>query len=90
QLLKAGYDVNTQNRSEATALHVAVNNGKLSAVRLLVAWRAGLDAPDWCKRTPLHYACDFARLNGMSNTIAEELIFFGANVHSLDRCRWVC
>lgn len=46
ELLKDGIDVNSINLDGRTALHIAACEGRLDVVKLLLSWRANIDARD--------------------------------------------
>lgn len=46
ELLQEGVDVNSIDLDGRTALHIAACEGHLEVVRLLVQWRANIDARD--------------------------------------------
>ena len=55
-LIRQGADVNARNAAGATALHVAIANGRLLVVKRLIALGADVNAVDEAGRTPLSIA----------------------------------
>jgi len=83
-LLGHGTNVNLHNaRSGDTALHTAARDGSDSAVELLLAKKAEVDARDNDGMTPLSVAA----LGGFK-AIVVRLLGHGASVNSRDKSRW--
>lgn len=72
--------VNADDGNGHTPLHVAVDQGRRDAAKLLLDRGANVQAQDNCGWTPLHTAAYAGR-----KAVAELLIARGADVNALDR-----
>ena len=72
-------DVNHQGFQNRTALHIAVSNGRVNVVEVLIDAGADIEAKDVKGLTPLHYACDAGKLE-----IVQMLVEAGADVRVAD------
>ena len=80
--LENGTDVNTTSHSGVTALHIAVDNQRIGICRLLISWKADVNARTNHGETPLHWAAK-SDLRG-SQIIVEDLIKAGAEINAHD------
>ncbi len=80
--------VDSQNMvTEATPLHLACEEGRLSAAKVLLEWKADINARDKYGNTPLHKTMDFVEGSFIrkffsartSATLAEFLLTHGAS-----------
>ncbi|OQR94596.1 ankyrin 2,3/unc44 [Thraustotheca clavata] len=80
QLLENGADPNTSDEARTSLLHVASRNDCVEMIKLLIKYKARIDAQDMNQRTPLYLACDNCHINA-----AQELVNLGANVNRPDQ-----
>jgi uncharacterized protein len=72
-------DINSQTIDNQTALHLAIEGQKLEAVKLLIKYKANIEAKTKLMRTPLILAC----IHG-EKEIAAVLLNAGADVNAQD------
>ena len=77
--LTSGAPVDIRLQKGRTPLHIATNNGQLEIVKMLLRYKANINAKDAEDFTPLHYAA--SRHN---KEILEHLIRNGANLEAKD------
>jgi len=82
-LLAAGAVVDELDSSGQSALHMAVDAGRLGAAALLVAKGADVDVADCSERTPLHHAA----ARGLKGA-ALVLLDLGASLRATDERGW--
>lgn len=78
--LQGGWPVNERNDISETPLHRAAQRGLGECVRVLVEWKADLDAADMHGATALHKAVIAGR-----NDVIEQLVKAGADIHAKTR-----
>jgi ankyrin repeat protein len=78
--LQAGWPVNERNNISETPLHRAAELGYTECVRVLVEWKADLNAADMHGATALHKAVIAQR-----NDVVEQLVKAGADIHAKTR-----
>lgn len=81
-LLKLEVDINVQNESGQTALHIASAENNSELVKKLIEARADLNLQDVKGQTPLHIAC-----KGGYTEIAQQLMAAGADCTIKDQER---
>ena len=80
EYLKQGATVNAKNRKGDTPLHIAVRNGKINNVRILLEHHAQADEINNDRKTPLHIAAEVGSVE-----IAQLLKQYGANFNAKDK-----
>lgn len=77
QLLESGSEVNSQDLSGTSLLHIAAANGYLAAAELLLEHKASMSARDSDGWEPLHAAACWAQIH-----LVELLVAHGADLNS--------
>lgn len=83
RILADGADVNVVNQMGQTAMHWAVERGRVEVLRSLIKRGARVDAKDGSGRTPLHQAAEHGHAE-----LASILLDSGADVAAQDRSRY--
>ena len=85
-VLQKGAHIGARTGQKNTALHYAVDDGRLDNVRLLLDYGCDPNAQNLRGETPLLLACRESKLGTCMNSIVELLLQRGANPNLTDYC----
>ena len=80
-MLKNGADPNTKNKAGLTPLYYAAQQGATKIAKLLIAYKADINASNNDGLNPLEIAIDYRVSNGGGKGLVEMLVKNGANVN---------